>query len=715
MVVAGYRLDRILGQGGMGVVYEATQLSLDRTVALKIVAPGVSADATFRARFRREGLIQARLEHPNIVTVYEAGEFEGTLFLAMRLVRGSSLKELVERDELDSVRSLRILEPVADALDSAHEAGLIHRDVKPHNILVGARDHPFLADFGITTGPDATGFTRTGEFLGSLDYISPEQIRGEAATSASDVYALGAVLFECLAGVVPYPRESEAAVLYAHVAQTPPHVTERRPALPAELDAVLAHAMAKEPSERPATAGELIREAKRVFDRTTRRAMQMPELPVPPPEAAIDPVTAEPPEPGAAQLGESDGELTLTPSELAPTPPEKHLAAPPLAAPPVTTPTAASQPVKTPPVTTSPVTTSPVATPPVTTPGVTRPPAATPTAATPPVARPPVTRSPFAAPTAPGPASSQIRRRRAVAIFSVAIVVVIAGGFAIGHSGTSHGSTAVPSRAATAGHVELTAPAAWKPPAQAPSIPGLSVTQELAREDHSSDGVMFAGLLPGAGGVRLLPPAFLAKLQKAPSVNDTVHLGDASAYRYRDLDVSGLAKPLTLLVSPTTAGVVGIGCLAPAGAGSAFLASCEKAAGTLRLNGAQPLGLGPNPAYASVLTNAVTGLRAARPTAEALASARTRAGQASLSGRLAQAQAAAAAKLSAAKPGPDAANLNAALIGALRGTAAGYNAMSRAAAAGQGGAYGAARSKTARELTAVSEELAALRAAGYGT
>src|SRR5580658_6861443 len=160
MVIAGYRLNRLLGEGGMGVVYEATQLSLDRTVALKLVAPGLSADVEFRARFRREGLIQARVEHPNIVTVYEAGEYEGTLFLAMRLVRGPSLKEMIAAGELDAWRTLRILRAVAYALDNAHEAGLIHRDVKPHNSLVGSGDHPYLADFGITKLLDATAITR---------------------------------------------------------------------------------------------------------------------------------------------------------------------------------------------------------------------------------------------------------------------------------------------------------------------------------------------------------------------------------------------------------------------------------------------------------------------------------------------------------------------------------------------------------------------------
>ncbi|HYH69253.1 MAG TPA: serine/threonine-protein kinase, partial [Urbifossiella sp.] len=229
---AGYRVEGILGQGGMGVVYEATQLSLDRTVALKLLATNLGEDPAFRERFRREGLLQAGIEHPNIVTVYEAGESDHGLFMAMRLVRGPNLKDMILSRELDAGRTLRILRPIADALDTAHESGLIHRDIKPQNILVGGRDHAYLADFGLTKAAGEKGLTKTGQFVGTLDYISPEQIRGQNATAASDIYALAAVLYECLTGVVPFPKDSEAAVLYAHMADPPPEVTKERPDLP---------------------------------------------------------------------------------------------------------------------------------------------------------------------------------------------------------------------------------------------------------------------------------------------------------------------------------------------------------------------------------------------------------------------------------------------------------------------------------------------------
>ena len=248
--VAGYRIDSVLGRGGMGVVYTATQRSLNRTVALKFLADVLGSDADFRERFRREGLIQAALDHPNIVPVYEAGEVDEGLFLAMRLVRGSNLKELIVGGGLGVARTLNVLSPIADALDAAHEAGLIHRDIKPQNILVGARDHAYLADFGLTKEAGATGVTKTGQFVGTFDYVAPELISGDIGGPLSDQYALTAVLYECLTGEVPFVRLTDAALLYAHVADPVPAVTARRDDLPGEIDAVIGRGLAKVPDER---------------------------------------------------------------------------------------------------------------------------------------------------------------------------------------------------------------------------------------------------------------------------------------------------------------------------------------------------------------------------------------------------------------------------------------------------------------------------------
>ena len=257
--IAGYRIEGILGRGGMGEVYEATQLSLGRTVALKVLRADLGADVAFRERFRREGRIQAGLDHPNIVTVHEAGELPGDagLYLAMRLVRGPTLKDLIRGGELTPQRTLDLLAPIAAALDAAHGAGLTHRDVKPQNMLVGPGDHPYLADFGLTRSGEDTALTRSGAFMGTIDYVAPEIIRGEPASAASDVYALTCVIYECLTGEIPFRRETEAAALYAHVNDDPPRRALEL-GLPARFDEVLAGGMAKDSEDRPVRASELL-------------------------------------------------------------------------------------------------------------------------------------------------------------------------------------------------------------------------------------------------------------------------------------------------------------------------------------------------------------------------------------------------------------------------------------------------------------------------
>jgi hypothetical protein len=334
-IVGGYRVDGTLGEGGMGVVYRATQLSLNRTVALKVLATELSEDPTFRERFRREGLLQAAIEHPHIVTVYEAGETEHGLFLAMRMVRGPTLKDRIQAGNLDQANALRILHAVAEALDAAHEVGLTHRDVKPQNILIGARDHAYLADFGLTNVPDeaAGRLTGTGQFIGTIDYVSPEQVRGEGATSASDVYALAGVLYECLTGEVPFPRPTEAAALYAHISEPPPKVTDKRSDLPAEIDEVVARGMAKDPDARHPTATELMRDAARSLGTTLAEAGPAP------PVAGAGRAAATAPSPAAGGAVVDIGETTVTrdiPAPGAPTAPASVPAAgtAPAAAPP---------------------------------------------------------------------------------------------------------------------------------------------------------------------------------------------------------------------------------------------------------------------------------------------------------------------------------------------------------------------------------------------
>ena len=267
--MAGYRVERVIGRGGMGVVYEATQLSLDRRLALKLLLPELSHDAAFVKRFRREGRLQASLEHPSILTVHEAGESEDGLFLAMRLVQGTSLSALLREGSVDAERALRLLRQVAGALDAAHAAGLVHRDVKPRNVLVDTSDHAYLADFGLTRVGGESSVTASGDLVGTVAYLAPEVIAGDDAGAASDRYAFAAMSYECLAGEVPFPRSSDAAILYAHASEPPPKISQRRPELPEELDGVFERALAKDPSVRPRTAVKHVDEVDRALGAET--------------------------------------------------------------------------------------------------------------------------------------------------------------------------------------------------------------------------------------------------------------------------------------------------------------------------------------------------------------------------------------------------------------------------------------------------------------
>lgn len=250
---AGYRVESLVGRGGMGVVYRATDLSLQRPVALKLIAPELAQDEHFRDRFLREPRLAASLDHPSVVPIYEAGEWEGQLYLAMRYVEGSDLRTLLERDgELSPEHSLGVLAQVADALDAAHRRGLVHRDVKPANILLDEDGHAYLTDFGITKELGGVS-TDTGRLVGTLDYLAPEQIRGEEVDSRTDCYALACVLYECLAGAPPFRRATEAETLWAHMQEEPAPLAGYP-----TLDEVLLHALAKDREDRYGTCAELV-------------------------------------------------------------------------------------------------------------------------------------------------------------------------------------------------------------------------------------------------------------------------------------------------------------------------------------------------------------------------------------------------------------------------------------------------------------------------
>jgi hypothetical protein len=260
-VFAGYRIECFLARGGMGVVYKARDVDLDRTVALKIIAPEHTQDETAVARFKSEARTAASLEHPNIVPIHRGGEFEGVLYLAMRFVPGTNLREVIDRAPMALPRIARIITDVARALDVAHARGLVHRDVKPANILLSGdpeNEQVYLTDFGLTKRLGSHGdLTRPGGWVGTPDYVAPEQIQARDVDGRADIYSLGCVLYEMLTGHVAYAKGSDVAKLWAHVTDPPPLPSTERPGLVARFDEVVARATAKDPDDRYTSASEL--------------------------------------------------------------------------------------------------------------------------------------------------------------------------------------------------------------------------------------------------------------------------------------------------------------------------------------------------------------------------------------------------------------------------------------------------------------------------
>jgi serine/threonine-protein kinase len=257
--LGGYRIERVIGRGGMSSVYLAEHIRLGRRVALKLLSPELAGSERFRDRFLRESKLAASIDHPNIVPIYDADEVGDVLFIAMRYVEGSDLKEVIRAEgRLGAVRTAALVGQIASALDAAHTHGLVHRDVKPGNVLLTPDDHVYVSDFGLTKRAlSVSGLTATGQLVGTIDYVAPEHIKGDKVDGRADVYSLGCVIVECLTGHVPYPRDLEVGVLWAHVEESPPTVTGERPDLPQEVDDVIASAMAKDPDERTPAAGEV--------------------------------------------------------------------------------------------------------------------------------------------------------------------------------------------------------------------------------------------------------------------------------------------------------------------------------------------------------------------------------------------------------------------------------------------------------------------------
>ena len=314
-VVAGYRIVEQAGSGGMGVVYRAEETGLGgRPVALKLLPPALAGDPDFRARFLREMRVAAAIDHPNIIPIYRAGEDRGLLYLAMRYVHASDLRRVLEAEgRLDPARALAILDQVARALDAAHARGLVHRDVKPGNILLappvldGDPEHVYLVDFGLArSDSDDRSIGGAGSFLGTPRYAAPEQAAGRQVDGRADGYALGCVLYECLTGQPPFPGGSGEAVLLAHLEAPPPRVTTLRPDLPPAIDQIVAKAMAKTPADRFPTCRTLITAA-----RAALTSPAGPAAPAPGAAAASAPIpTPGTPQPHPPVPGPPVGEAT---------------------------------------------------------------------------------------------------------------------------------------------------------------------------------------------------------------------------------------------------------------------------------------------------------------------------------------------------------------------------------------------------------------------
>jgi hypothetical protein len=261
---AGFRLLSVLGRGGMSVVYQAENLRLGTVVALKVLAPELAEDDVFRARFLEESRIAASLSHPNVIPIHDVGSHDGLLYIVMRYVLGTDMRQIIKkRGRILPATAVFLVGQAARALDAAHRRGLVHRDVKPGNLLVergsdeADPDHVYLADFGITKYA-TSGLTSTGQFIGTIDYVAPEQIRGTSVGGQADQYSLGCVLYECLTGRLPFEKDLDAAIIWAHVEETPTPPTAVRPELPSQLDQVFARVMAKQPNERYASCREFI-------------------------------------------------------------------------------------------------------------------------------------------------------------------------------------------------------------------------------------------------------------------------------------------------------------------------------------------------------------------------------------------------------------------------------------------------------------------------
>ncbi|HTN22745.1 MAG TPA: serine/threonine-protein kinase [Solirubrobacteraceae bacterium] len=649
--LGGYRIEALIGRGGMGVVYRAEDLRLGRKVALKLLAPELAANEGFRERFERESRLAAAIDHPHIIPLYEAGDAEDLVFIVMRFVDGIDLKALLEREgPLPLGRALTIAGQVGGALDAAHERGLVHRDVKPANVLVAsgggggadASDHCYLTDFGLTkdTSQDA-GLTGTGQFVGTIAYVAPEQINGAEQGGATDQYALGCVLYECLTGHQPFERDNELDIMWAHLDDEPPAVTAHRPELPPAIDAALARALAKLPEERYASCAAMVAavraatSAETVVGRTVVSPAPKRPAPIPAGETRL---TSQPaPDGPAAPAGET---RLSTPAPAAAAP-----AAP-----------------------------------------------AAPAEARPAAARPARAWTGFAA------------------IAAVAVIIAgIAGAVAGGSKGKD--SAAAPTSVAATGGLSLRFPADWQTQPSPPAIPGLAFEDRigLAPKGATGEGLV-AGRIPSSR-TRLLPAALVP--DAAAGARDTVRLGKADAFRFAGLHPAGFTGAVTVYVVLTDKGRTAIACYA-ATPTARFDARCSALAASLELTEGRAAALAPSPQYAKALSDLLANVTGERNAARArLAAAKTQERQAAATAGLAATYATASRDVGKLAAPAAAADLNANIAAALSAIGNAYATAAGAARSGDRGRYQRARPAIQRAERALAPALGALAELGY--
>jgi len=711
-----YELRRMLGRGGMGEVWHAFDRELERDVALKSLLPHLLTDPELVGRFRREARALARLRHPGIVAVFDILRLpDGRIYIVLEFVPGEPLDRTMARGPMSWERAAGIGAAVCDALEAAHREGVVHRDIKPGNILVEPRGQVRVADFGLARlqavgGGDGDVITRTGIVMGTPGYWAPEQALGRRITPQTDLYALGAVLFEAATGRLPFvPEEPGPAAAFMHIAAPVPDPREVRPDLPAEAAALLMRALAKDPAERFASAADmaaLLRES--AAPRPAAPPAVPGEVPTVPPPAPTAPATAlagateyapgataAAPGPTVAAPGATvaaAGATVASPGATVAAPAPTAASPAPTAPPPLAT-HGVPGPWSPPPGTLAPPPPSPPA-------GVPAPPSSPP-AGTPAPAPPPA--------AAPSPAGRPAGRRAGAA--ALAGVAVLAAGAAVagvlvGRQAGAETRPADPARTVSAAGISLGVPAEWV--ARTPAAPpGLTLAAGGAGATSPTGGGLVTGFV-ATDRPDLLPAALAADAPDPAPVT----LSGTAGLRYEGVPTPG-GERVTLYVLPTARGVATLACL-PGAQPAAVAPACADAAASMRVSGTRLYAAGPSPAYAERLTAVFRDLGAdVRAGRVALRGARLPAGQARAAGRLATAYRGAAAALPGTDLSPANAAANARVEDALRNVAAGYTRMRDAARADSPSRWQAGRAQVRAAEARLREARQGLAALGY--